>query len=104
MSEVYKDLPGWEGIYQVSDHGNVKSMSREINGRLIQGRVLKPGAARETLKVNLCTGTRSVSQTYTVGHLVLLAFVGEKPSGCKAKHRDGDQKNNRASNLYWGVA
>ena len=103
MHEIYKDLPGWEGIYKVSNFGNVASLDRVINGRFIKGRTLKPLKASQSLKVNLCTGTRSVSRTYTIGYLVMLAFVGEPCDGERARHRDGDYKNNRLDNLYWGA-
>ena len=102
--EVWKDIPGWEGVYKVSSTGVVVSLDREINGRYVPGRVLKQRSAKsDTKKVNLCTGTRSESVSFTVGHLVLLAFVGP-PNGInnRAKHKDGVPSNNNLGNLYWG--
>lgn len=102
--EVWKDLPGWEGVYKVSNTGMVASLGRKINGRNVPGRVLKQQSAKNGIKkVNLCTGTRSESVTFTVGHLVLLAFIGP-PNGInnRAKHKDGVPSNNNLGNLYWG--
>jgi hypothetical protein len=102
MSEVYKGLPGWEGIYEVSTHGSIRSVDRYVNGRFIPGRLMKQAVAKKALKVNLCTGIRSISKTFTVGHLVLITFVCDKPEGTRALHRDGNMYNNKVDNLYWG--
>lgn len=94
MEEVFKPIPGYEGIYEVSDYGNVR--------RVKSGRVLKPrGHNKGYWKVDLCKNGAS-SQRY-IHRLVLLAFCGpasdDKPY---ARHLDGDPSNNRLTNLAYG--
>jgi len=103
MLEEFRDIPGWVGIYKVSNLGNVVSLDRRVNNRKIHGRKIKPGKASGYLKVNLCSGYRSISTTFTIGHLVLTAFVGTRPDGMMAQHRDGNGENNSLTNLFWGI-
>lgn len=105
QAECWKDIPGYEGIYKVSDTGLVASCNREISGRKTKGRILKVSTSKsDTSKFNLCTGTRGVSISRTAAYLVLASFIGEPPHGSlsRALHKDGDHKNNRLDNLYWG--
>ena len=106
MSETWKDIAGWEGMYQCSDYGNIRSLDRTVedvsNGRLLRykGRVLKPSATRGGyLQVLLsrdgCHFNTSIHRT------VLETFVGRCPEGMVACHSDGNQKNNVLSNLRW---
>ena len=93
-------VPEWEGYYEVSDDGQVRSLDRVVNGRLRRGRLLstKPsvvGYPRVAL-------TRGSKPTHTYVHtLVLAAFAGPRPDGMEACHGDGDRTNNTASNLRW---
>lgn len=108
MSE-WRDIPGWEGIYIVSDDGHVKSLPRSMRNR---AGVLKPYPGRQltpTLDVNgyavvtLCRG-RIERRTVKVHRLVLLAFVGPCLDGMEGCHNDGDKTNNAVSNLRWDTA
>lgn len=111
--ENWKAVPGFEGLYEVSDKGRVRSLDRTIqkcvsrNGRVAQlrlrGRVLSPGCdTHGYLFVGLCSdgGRRSV----LVHCLVLDAFVGPKRSGQECRHLGGNRTNNALSNLAWGTA
>lgn len=97
--EVWKDIPGYEGLYQASNLGRVRSLNRvDALGRRIRGRVLKPGTHLDGyLMVDLSKG--GVAKHYSVHRLILLAFRGE--SDLDANHRDGDKANNRLSNLEY---
>ena len=104
--EVWKDIPGYEGRYQVSDLGRVRSVNRQIqrvrkNGTVIRsnvrGNVLKPSWSPYA-HVNLGkTETRNVHQ------LVALAFLGACPPSLEVLHRDGDRTNNTPDNLVYGT-
>lgn len=109
QDEVWLPVVGYEGRYEVSSHGRVRSLDRVlIRGNNIRqpmrGRVLKPwGKGGE--------GDRP-HQVVTLGHydrhyvhvLVLEAFVGPRPDGCEGCHNDGNPLNNRADNLRWDTA
>lgn len=112
ISEQWLAVPDFEGFYEVSDHGNVRSLDRTIfkravrNGPLVQttrrGKVLKlcPDTHGYPM-VNLCVD--GVNKSSLVHHLVLSAFVGPRPEGKECRHLDGNRANARLSNLEWGT-
>lgn len=102
--ERWLPIPGWEGYYEVSDLGRVRSLDREItckNGvvKRYRGRVLSPGDDGTRLLVGLYRPGRH--ETRKVHQLVLEAFVGPRPDGLEGCHADDDHTNNRLSNLRW---
>jgi hypothetical protein len=110
MVETWRPVVGFEGRYEVSDLGRVRSLdrTRAIPTRLrsgetrtlirhLKGRVLRPGrASHGYYTVNLDQEARCLHE------LVLLAFRGPKAPGQLARHLDGDKANNRLGNLVWG--
>lgn len=105
--EQWKPVLGFEGLYEVSDHGNVRSLPRTIirsNGRpmKIAARVLRQHNNGHHYGYPLY---RDGEKTYRRAHiLVLEAFVSPRPTpeSC-GLHRDDDPTNNHVSNLYWGT-
>ena len=99
MSETWKPVVDWEGFYEVSDAGRVRSIQRTNprNKRLLGGSIVKPIlGTRKYFVVNLTkTGVR---KQYFVHKLVLDAFVGTKPDGYQACHNDGNRTNNCLNN------
>ena len=104
-NEIWKDIPGYEGLYQVSNLGRVKSLDRVVPhdryGEFkLKGRVLKPSPTTNGyLKLDLCKyGT---IKTTTVHKLVALTFLNHEPCGMKevVDHIDNDKTNNRLDNL-----
>ena len=101
MSERWLPVPGYEGVYEVSDLGRVRSMDRlDSRGRKRRGRVLSPRkTTRDHRSISLCLN--AVSRSFQVHHLVLTAFVGPRPEGLEGCHWDDDPTNNCLSNLRW---
>ena len=99
---VWKPIPGWEGLYEVSDHGDVRSVDRYDNaGRRLSGKLLSQGLRPDGKRnVALCRDGRCKS--HLVHRLVIIAFVGPAPDGTECCHRDDDGSNNQLVNLYWG--
>lgn len=104
QTEEWRAVPGFEGKYEVSDLGRVRSLDRIIDSpgsprgypRPIKGRLLKPqDHSGGYLQITLC------GELHIVSWVVLSAFVGPRPSGLEACHNDGDKKNNTRSNLRW---
>lgn len=105
--ETWKEIPGYEGWYEVSDIGTVRSMDRAVeHARFgVQNRKGKVIKAKETedgyLMVRLSkNGVRKGKLSH---RLVLEAFVGPCPEGMEARHLDGNPKNNSVDNLQWGT-
>lgn len=96
--EEWRDIPGWEGIYQVSNQGRIRSLG--VGNR--KGKILKPapyGRDRRHLGVSLWRNNKG--KTMKVHRLVASAFIGPCPDGAEVCHNDGDGFNNRLSNLRY---
>jgi hypothetical protein len=107
-TEQWKPVVGYEGVYEVSDHGRVRGVDRVIqdsvrgNLRRLKARLLKVSPLPTGhLYVNLCRNGKATS-TY-VHRMVLEAFVGPSPSDHEGCHWDGDPSNNHLDNLRWGT-
>jgi len=101
MREVWKDIPGYEGFYQVSSMGRVKSLPRLLKNRynnfLSKEKFLTPiKNSSGYLWVKLCVGGE---KSFAVHRLVMLAFVGE--SDLVVNHLDLNKLNNRIDNLEY---
>lgn len=108
-------IPGFEGRYEASDSGLIRSLDRVIetrNGsrwkpgqpgtpgiRRLKGRVLRPGKIGSLEHLHVVLAGRV---DRTVHSLVLEAFVGPCPEGMEARHLDDNPTNNHLSNLVWG--
>lgn len=107
MSEVWKDIPGYEGKYQASNLGRVRSVDRRVRvvprgveaTRPVKGRVLRP-APSKTGHISVVLGR---GNTMSVHKCVALAFLGPYPEGHEVLHLDHDPANNRVGNLRYGT-
>lgn len=99
--ENWRSVTGFEGQYEVSDLGQVRSCRREVakNGKY-GGKLLKLTPDKDGyLSVGF---TRNNKQSrFRVSRLVLTAFIGECPRGHEAAHENGKRIDNRLSNLAW---
>jgi hypothetical protein len=104
VAEVWKPVKGFEGMYEVSDQGRVRSLERTIvraNGvpMRVAGGILSCSVSNDRSRgypaVNLLGRSRLVH------HLVLEAFVGPRPSGYEGCHGNGIRTDNRLANLRW---
>ncbi|WP_082946294.1 NUMOD4 motif-containing HNH endonuclease [Mycobacterium sp. E1747] len=95
-TEQWRPVLGFEGLYEVSDRGRVRS--------LITGKVVKPhvGNQRGHLRISLKQHAGPYKGLY-VHRLVLEAFVEPFRKGMECRHLDGDPTNNRLENLRWGT-
>ena len=102
MSEEWRDVAGYEGRYQVSSTGRVKSLKRkDCLGRTIRERMLKPcDNGRGYLYISLSDGTGEHKRHY-IHRLVGEAFVPNPLEKEDVNHKDENPSNNHASNLEW---
>lgn len=97
------DVHGYEGLYQVSDKGSVRSLDRvDCRGHKICGRELVP-EMRHTGHLRVTLSKDGLVQRLWVHRLVLEAFVAPRPDEQEGCHNDGNPLNNNVSNLRWGT-
>lgn len=107
MSDIeWRAIPGYEGYYEVSDTGLIRSLDRMVkrgNGHFrMQGRVLRAGV-RDDGHLQVPLSVDGQQANCKVHRAVLIAFVGPPPSEASAScHVDGNPANNNLANLYWG--
>lgn len=101
--EIWKDIPNYEGYYQASNIGRVRSLDRTVltsrgkrvyKGKLIEGTVNK-GYRRATLCIN------GIGRNLKFSQLVAMTFLGHEPSGSflVVDHINGDKSDDRVENL-----
>lgn len=103
--ETWKSIPGYEGRYEVSDEGRVRSLDRYVpcftppRTRFVKGQVLRPGRTTSGhLTVALGKGN-----SVWVHSLVARAFLGPRPDGMEVLHGDHNPANNVLCNLHYGT-
>jgi len=97
MIEKWKSVVGYEGLYEVSSCGKVKSLKRRFAGE----RILKQNLSRRNGYKQTQLWKTNIGITYKIHKLVLEAFVGKCPDGMETYHIDSDPTNNRLENLKW---
>jgi len=105
--ETWKNIPGYEGRYQVSDEGRVRSIDRPVRVvchgveavRIAKGKLLRPGRMGSG-HVTVALGK---GNSRPVHQLVLEAFVGPRPAGCEVLHLNHVPADNRLANLRYGT-
>lgn len=101
VAEVYKDIPGYEGIYQVSNLGNVVGLERKNSiGKSVHFKLLKQNINRDGyLKVSLSKNGHKT--TIPVHRLVANSFIENPLNLSDVNHKDEDKTNNNVENLEW---
>lgn len=94
--EIWKDVSGYEGLYQVSSYGRVKSLGRRKGGGL-SDRYLANGEKDGYISVSL--SKEGKVKCWRVHRLVYETFCGEIPTGMVINHKDENPANNRIDNL-----
>lgn len=97
MQEIWRDIPGYEGLYQVSNFGNVKSLN--YARRKIPRYIKQTYTKDKYLKVDLHKCGHK--KTIPVHRLVCEAFVSRVEGRDEVNHKNGDKEDNRAENLEW---
>lgn len=94
MKEIWKDIEGYEGLYQVSNLGRVKRVN---TNRILKGNTDSPGY----LQVGLCK--KGIRHANRIHRLVAHAFIPNPENKLELNHIDEDKTNNRVDNLEWST-
>lgn len=97
MKEIWRDIEGWEGIYQISNTGRLKSMKKDADGYILSN-VNKKGGY---FSVVLSDSIRKRKRYVRIHILVAEAFIGKREKGIQVHHKDGNKQNNKVTNLEY---
>ena len=102
--EEWKDIIGFEGLYQISNFGNVKSLPRELispygTSYYTKERILKPRKNKYTGYSSVCLG--SDKKNFYIHRLVAIHFISNPDNLSDVNHKDEDKTNNKVGNLEW---
>ena len=92
MEEIWKDIKGYEGIYQVSNQGNIKNIKTN--------RILRPGRDKGNYFIISLT-KNAKHKTHYIHRLVAIAFIDNINNLKQINHIDGNKENNCVNNLEW---
>ncbi len=107
--EIWVDIADYEGKYQVSNLGNVRSLDRWVYGRGRKNKQLRHGhiMKQKTDKYGYLTIQliwESIRRHITVHRLVAMAFIPNPQNKLQVNHIDSNKKNNTVENLEWNTA
>lgn len=107
MEEIWKDIIGFEGIYQISNFGRIKSLERLVKCgilnsefRIVKERILKPAINRNGY-YKVCLKHKFINKTLLVHRLIAQAFIPNPENKPTINHINGIKTDNRIVNLEW---
>ena len=109
MEEIWRDIKGYEGLYQVSNLGRVRSLDRFISQknnsgpykRLIKGKLLKNGKNSQKYLLVVLSKPNNKPKVIHIHRLVAEAFIPNPENLPCVNHKDEDKQNNMVENLEW---
>lgn len=105
--EIWKDIPEYERLYQVSNKGRIRSLTHYARNnkdggmRLIEGMILSPFATPTGYMQVLLSKGKDIRKKHYVHRLVATAFLSNKSNLSDVNHIDGNKSNNVVDNLEW---
>ena len=94
--EIYRDIPEYEGLYQVSNYGNIKSLPR----KRCKGCILKPYYPKYGYP-HVMLSKNGIQKCYKVHRLVAEVFIPNPDQKPEVNHKNANKSDNRVENLEW---
>lgn len=105
MIEEWKDIPDFEGKYQISTEGRVKSLSRlKIHPRgnsITTEKILKTSVLSGRSGIHLYNAEKNISSRFQLSRLVAKTFIPNPNNYPVVNHKDGNPLNDKVDNLEW---
>ncbi len=111
LKEIWKAIPGYEGKYEASTLGRIRSVDRIVYSRnwhtgisfkrIIKGKILHPGRYCKSGHLSVVLGHNAKGSP--VHQLIMRTFVGDCPKGYEVLHKNGNPEDNRLINLHYGT-
>lgn len=103
MQELWLPVVGWEGLYEVSDHGRVRSLPRTRRNRVYGGKLMlgvRRGPYWAARLRDASTGRQALENVHV---LIAAAFIGPRPAGQVVRHGPNGSLDNSVGNLCYGT-
>lgn len=105
MPEIWKSIKDYEGLYQISNYGRVKSLEKYVKRRKCGIKyfpeiIMKPVSDKDGY-LSVTFNVDGKAKTFKVHRLVAQAFIPNPNDKPQVNHKDGNKKNNNVDNLEW---
>ena len=101
MVEIWKDIKGYEGLYQVSNLGRIKSLPRKSKNRIVKQENIKKPSTLPKGYLQICLYKNGKVKYSSIHRLVAKTFIPNPNKFPCVNHKDCNPKNNEVSNLEW---
>lgn len=101
QEEIWKDIPNYEGLYQISNYGRVKSIPRTYKKRKIDKEIIKKLKTMPNGYIRVSLSKNGKTKDYYVHRLVAKAYIPNIDNKPCINHKDCNRNNNNANNLEW---
>lgn len=101
MKEIWKDIKGYKGIYQISNYGRVKSLERPIYNYIKKERIMKPRPKENGYLQIILTDKNSNKKHVYIHRLVAECFLKKSKNKNFVNHKNFNKQDNSVENLEW---